>query len=76
MAYQKEIIKVSEISEDFIFVSDSQDVEPIKDQFNNAKEYSGFFVSKKQLEHGEIDFVFGLYGSIPYMESTACLVRN
>lgn len=74
MTYQKEIVKVSEISDDFIFVSDSQDTEPIKEQFKEARYYGAFFIPKKDVEYGEITFVYGITGLVPYVWVNAFLI--
>jgi len=76
MPYQKEIIKVSEISNDFNFTSDSSDVEYIRSIFKKAKDYSSFFVSQKDLDHGEITFVYGLTGIVPFVWVNAYLITE
>lgn len=49
--------------EDLIFVSDSQDVEPIKSSFPDAEEYDSFFV---KIGEGEYIEIFGMFGIVPY----------
>lgn len=76
MTYQKEICKVSDIPEDFIFVSDLQDIKPIREQFKEAKDYSSFFVSMAELERGALTFVYGLTGNIPYIWVNCFLITK
>lgn len=47
---------------EFIFVSDSQDVTPIKRDFIVASEFDAFFVA---IQDGDYVAVYGIYGVIP-----------
>jgi len=59
------------VLEDFILVTDSQDVAEIKDYFGLPKsqwrdsldEFDGFFVKTKD---GDYHKVFGFHGNVPY----------
>ena len=61
---------------DYQFVSDNQDTAPLIEQFPASKDYSGFFVSKKDLEHGEITHVYAIHRSIPYLNDLAYLFEQ
>lgn len=72
-----ESLSVNEIPyNDYIFVSDSQETKPIKEQFRFAKDYDSFFVSKKDLEHGDITHVYAIEGTVPYNDKRAILLRR
>lgn len=58
---------VADVPESWNFVSDSQDVLPIKDMFPKAKEYDAFFVNIKD---GEYTDVFGIKGIVPSKEKS------
>ena len=52
---------------DFIFISDSQDVEPIISYFPEIKDdnYDSFFV---KIGGGDYISVYGMYGIIPHLD--------
>lgn len=52
------------ISDEFQFISDSQDVEVIQD-FLNTHRYDSFYVKTKD---GEYEEIYGMYGIIPYKD--------
>jgi hypothetical protein len=54
-------MQVKDIPADFIFVSNSQDVEPLNEEFNT--DYDSFFV---QVGDGEYTGVYGMSGIVPY----------
>lgn len=49
--------------EDLQFISDSQDVQAIKELIPDAKPYDSFFV---KVEEGDYTEVYGMYGIVPY----------
>jgi len=56
---------VNNIPEDFTFVSDSQDVEPIKEHLGEiANDYDAFFV---KIQDGDYEAVYGMVGIVPYL---------
>lgn len=51
---------------DFMLLTDSQDVEAIKDYFGNdedIEEYDGFFV---KIKDGDYSRIYAFYGSVPF----------
>lgn len=64
---------VADVPESWNFVSDSQDVLPIKDMFPKAKEYDAFFVNIKD---GEYTDVFGIKGIVPSKEKSVTKIKS
>ena len=56
---------VRNIDVDYLFVSDSQDVQLIKDDYPAAQEFDSFFV---MVFDGAITSVLGMYGIVPNLE--------
>ena len=57
----------------FNFVSDSQDVKPIKEYLGEiANEFDSFFV---KIEDGDYAEVWGIHGIIPYTNKTAYRIK-
>ena len=62
-------MKVKDISEEAIFVSDSQDVQAIKEFIGeDAYGFDSFFVT---IADGEYESVWGMCGIIPYFDDEA-----
>lgn len=68
MKNNRQLVCVAQIPDSFDFVSDSQDVEPIKHSFKKAKEYDSFFV---RVENGEYVSIYGMCGIVPYLSKLA-----
>ena len=61
--------------EDLSLISDSQDVQQIKDHLGNhpeINEFDSFFV---KIEDGEYVEIFAFWGSVPYLGKTLFKVR-
>lgn len=63
-------MKVSEISERYTFVSDSQDVKIINDDCNT--DFDAFFVL---IHEGEYISIYGMYGIVPELNKRLYHVR-
>jgi hypothetical protein len=68
-----DFIKVDQLPEDkdYIFVSNTQDVEPIKEMYPNTEDYDSFFVL---VGDGEYLEVWGMQGIVPYSWKKLCKV--
>jgi len=56
--------------EDLTLLTDSQDVESVKEYFGNRKavdEFDGFFV---KVGEGDYDEIYGFEGSVPYLSKS------
>ena len=66
-------IKINSFNDNFIFVSDSQDVAEIKKYLPTNKKlldsYDSFFV---RIEDGEYIEIWGVAGIVPYLDKLAC----
>lgn len=58
-----DIVKVKDIGESLQFISDSQDVEPMNEEY--GEDYDSYFIEQAE---GCILQVFGVYGIVPYLE--------
>lgn len=61
---------------DLMLLTDSQDVEEIKNYFGNRpaiKEFDGFFV---KIEEGDFDEVYGFHGIVPNLEKSVWKVER
>lgn len=68
------IIYVSMIPLEFQFISDSQEVEPIKDYVGGkAEEFDSFFVL---IENGDYKEIWGMYGIVPMLYKPLVLVHG
>jgi len=64
--YAGSIEAVMEYQPDFMLLTDSQDVEAIKDYFGNDElinEYDGFFV---KIRDGDYSRIYAFYGNVPF----------
>ena len=68
MKNNRQLVSVAQIPDSFDFVSDSQEVEPIKQSFKKAKEYDSFFV---RAENGGYVSIYGMVGCVPYLSKLA-----
>lgn len=67
--------QIFELDKNLQFVSDSQDVQLIKDNFGSiVQEFDAFFVSVKDGDYQEI---WGIHGIVPFNQKFAtCIVLN
>jgi len=61
--------------DDLIFVSDSQDVQAIKEYFGNPPELEDFDSFFVKIEDGEYTEVYGVEGIVPLLEKDACKIE-
>jgi hypothetical protein len=67
------IINVDSVPKDYQFVSDSQDVEAIKENLGKKAEgFDSFFV---KVGEGDYDGVYGMEGTVPYTNKTVEKLR-
>jgi hypothetical protein len=67
-----EVSTVFKLSQDLQFISDSQDVESVQQQFKDTEDYDSFFI---KIEDGEYKEVWGMYGIIPYSNYEAFRIK-
>lgn len=73
MIHPNEKLSVHELADDLLFLSDSQDVETIKDHIGkDADEFDSFFV---RVADGDYDAVYGMHGIVPLTSKPVWRVR-
>lgn len=75
MTNQHDFLKVNDLSShDYNFVCDSQDVQAIRDDLGiTSNDYDSFFVL---VGDGEYIEVWGMYGTVPYLNKDIELVHT